>query len=170
MMNTQFPVMMSSQEDIKLIESLLSPEDIMLEWGSGGSTLFFSSKVKKYYSIEHDISWSNNLFYHLSDNIEYSLVRPNLPLSEPWTKFEEIQDYVNHVDNLNVDTFDKVLIGGRGRTWCALKVLKYLHKDSLVFIHDFWSRECRGYFEVFKYYDIFDYTTSKEGLVILKKR
>jgi hypothetical protein len=93
-----------------------------------------------------------------------------LYLTEPWTKYDEIKSYVNYIDNLNVKLFNKVFIDGRGRGFCALKVLNYINEDSLVFIHDFWTRECRGYFEVFKYYDIIDYTTSKEGLIILKKK
>jgi hypothetical protein len=161
---------MMSDIDINLLSSYLSPNDIMLEWGSGASTLFFSKFVSKYYSIEHDASWANTLHFHLPDNVVYNLVKPDLYLTEPWTKYDEIKSYVNYIDNLNVKLFNKVFIDGRGRGFCALKVLNYINEDSLVFIHDFWTRECRGYFEVFKYYDIIDYTTSKEGLIILKKK
>lgn len=161
---------MMNDIDIDTISTYLSPSDIMLEWGSGASTLFFSKLVKQYYSIEHDTNWANILYFSLPENVTYNLVKPNLPLSEPWTKYEEISDYVNYVDNLNVKYFDKVLIDGRGRGFCAVKILNYLHNDSLVFIHDFWTRECRGYFEVFKHYSIVDYTTTKESLVILKKK
>lgn len=161
---------MMQEEDIKLISSYLSPTDTVLEWGSGGSTLYFSSKVKEYYSIEHDVTWSNLLYRHLPNNVKYFFIPPDSSLTEPWTKYNEIYSYVNHVDTLGIKFFDKVFIDGRGRGFCAIKILDYLHKDSLVFIHDFWTRECRGYFEVFKYYDIVDYTTTREGLVILKKK
>ena len=163
-------VPMMCDEDIKFIESFLTSKDIFLEWGSGGSTMYFSSKVKKYYSIEHDVIWANALYFNIPSNVEYYQVFPNLPLSDPFTLYDEIKDYVNKVDDLNVKTFNKVLIDGRGRRFCAIKVLPYLDKNSIVFIHDFWGRECRGYFEVFKYYDIIDYTTSNEGLIALKKK
>ena len=39
-----------------------------------------------------------------------------------------------------VNRFDKVLIDGRARAFCAEYVLKYLHADSLVFIHDYHDR------------------------------
>jgi hypothetical protein len=38
---------------------------------------------------------------------------------------------------LQVQTFDKVLIDGRARSSCAVFVLKFLHPQSIVFIHGF---------------------------------
>ena len=57
-MNTIPSTPLMCKEDINFIESFLSPTDIMLEWGSGGSTMYFAPKVSKYYSIEHDVTWS----------------------------------------------------------------------------------------------------------------
>ena len=42
--------------EIKLIEYYLNTNDTMFEWGSGGSTLWFSKFVKKYYSIPIDLT------------------------------------------------------------------------------------------------------------------
>ncbi len=36
--------------------------------------------------------------------------------------------------------FDRVLVDGRARAACAEYVLKYLHKDSYVWIHDYIDR------------------------------
>jgi len=47
---------MDSREK-ELITKHFSPNKIMLEWGSGGSTIEFSPHVKKYYSIEHNKEW-----------------------------------------------------------------------------------------------------------------
>ena len=49
-------VWMSPQE-ASLIESHLTPEDTMLEFGAGYSTMWFSQFVKEYYSIEHNETW-----------------------------------------------------------------------------------------------------------------
>lgn len=46
-----------SPNEIALIESYLEPTDVMMEWGSGRSTLWYSQFVKEYYSIEHDKGW-----------------------------------------------------------------------------------------------------------------
>jgi len=60
-------------------------------------------------------------------------------------------EYIDYVDKLNVKLFDVVLIDGRARTDCAYKILNYIDKGSIVFIHDFWPRE--EYHKVFEWYD-----------------
>ena len=60
-------------------------------------------------------------------------------------------EYIDYVDKLNVKLFDVVLIDGRARTDCAYKVLNYIDKGSIVFIHDFWPRS--EYHKVFEWYD-----------------
>ena len=60
-------------------------------------------------------------------------------------------EYIDYVDKLNVKLFDVVLIDGRARTDCAYKVLNYIDKGSIVFIHDFWPRT--EYHKVFEWYD-----------------
>ena len=83
--------------EIELIRNHLDWQDTVLEWGGGGSTVYFPKFTnKKYYSIEH----------------------------------------------------------GRARGWCAEYVLKYLHKDSIIFMHDFWERP--QYHVVFEWYDEVD--------------
>ena len=60
-------------------------------------------------------------------------------------------EYIDYVDKLNVKLFDVILIDGRARTDCAYKVLNYIDKGSIVFIHDFWPRT--EYHKVFEWYD-----------------
>ena len=60
-------------------------------------------------------------------------------------------EYIDYVDKLNVKLFDVILIDGRARTDCAYKVLNYIDKGSIVFIHDFWPRP--EYNKVFEWYD-----------------
>lgn len=50
-----------SNEEIDMVEKYLDKDFIMLEYGSGGSTLHFSRYVKEYYSIEHDFFWFNKI-------------------------------------------------------------------------------------------------------------
>ena len=54
--NMVLQVWMSPQE-ASLIESHLTPEDTMLEFGAGYSTMWFSQFVKEFYSIEHNETW-----------------------------------------------------------------------------------------------------------------
>lgn len=160
-----------SDSEIEMILKYLDKNDTMLEWGSGGSTLLFSMKVKKYHSIEHDASWYNNIskaiYSKKNDNVFYHLVGTDEPLSQP-TQKSQIQTYIDYVDVLNESKFDKVLIDGRGRGWCAEKILKYLHEDSIVFIHDYWQRP--QYRIVEKWYDVVDKITDGQSLVVLKPK
>ena len=69
---------MMSNEQIDGIEKYLSKDDIMLEYGSGGSTLHFSQFVDKYYSIEHDKNWYRDVKLKIfTDSIIYNHVNPN---------------------------------------------------------------------------------------------
>ena len=77
----------------------------------------------------------------------------------------EFVTYINHVDLLG-KKFDKVLIDGRARQWCAEKVLKYLKDDAVVFLHDFERPGRERYNSVLNYYTVI----GKVGtLVALKK-
>ena len=90
------------------------------------------------------------------DNILYSSehLDTNIPSFEdcvyPKDKYVW-NEYIDYVDKLNVKLFDVILIDGRARTDCAYKVLNYIDKGSIVFIHDFWPRS--EYHKVFEWYD-----------------
>lgn len=156
-----------SDEEINLIVSNLKPTDIMLEWGSGGSTVNFPQHVKEYYSIEHDESWYQDVKKELPNNAEYYLVKLDSPLTDP-TQKSQVQTYIDFVDVLEIEKFDKVLVDGRGRGWCAEKVLKYLKEDSIVFIHDYWQRP--QYHIVEKWYDVVGYVKEGQSIVMLKPK
>lgn len=60
------------------METFLKENVVMLEYGSGKSTLWFSQFVRKYYSIEHDLEWGKTLQDALKTNqygnVEYLMV------------------------------------------------------------------------------------------------
>jgi hypothetical protein len=65
--DTQYPGLLMGKNEVEYIIDTLNEDDIMLEWGSGGSTYTFSSYVKKYCSIEHDAEWSAKVVSTLDD-------------------------------------------------------------------------------------------------------
>jgi hypothetical protein len=154
-----------SEIEINTIIKHLKKDDIVLEWGSGGSTHYFPQFVKEYHSIEHDKQWFDEINESLLDNVKYYLVDLNEPLTDP-TQKHQIQSYLDFVDILKIQKFDKVLIDGRGRGWCAEKIIPYLKEDSLVFIHDYWQRP--QYHIVEKWFDVVDYVKTGQSLVVLK--
>jgi len=58
---------------IKFLESRLKQEHTIFEYGAGGSTIWFSNRVGRVFSVEHDQKW----FMKLSKRLES---RPNVQL------------------------------------------------------------------------------------------
>jgi hypothetical protein len=173
-----------SHDEIKLIAELLHPTHVMLEWGCGGSTLYFSRYVQRYYSIEHDEQWyrkiERSVRRHKRTNVQLMLVRPTLPLTDPPNyartakeRYAQFKDYIEQVDQLGVTSVDRVLIDGRSRPECAIRVLPYLHADSRVCIHDFFNTryDPEDYQQlVEQHYEIVDAITGGQSLVVLRPK
>jgi len=141
----------------------------MLEWGSGGSTLYFCDMVREYHSIEHDLKWYETVADHTKEkqNLQIYHIPSDLPRDRIFgpSKYEEFVTYINYVDTIN-KKFDKVLIDGRGRQWCAEKVINYLNQDAIVFMHDFGVPGRERYNSVLNHYTIIG---KVKDLVALKK-
>ena len=89
---------------------------------------------------------------------------PNLPITIP-SKREQLKEYIEIVHKLGVPLFYKVFIDGRARQWCAEEVLSYINNSSIVFIHDFYTRE--------RYHTILDFYEKIDGikkLIVLRKK
>lgn len=165
-----------NDKQINKIKSYLEPNHIMLEYGSGGSTIIFSKLVKKYYSIEHDINWYNQVNTEIKfqniNNINYIYCKPNNDIELPvWMgKKSDFKDYINIISKLNI-IYDRILIDGRVRAFCAIKAINYIHQDSIIFFHDFFERD--RYHAILKLYDIIDKVDSIDNgpsLAVLKKK
>jgi protein O-GlcNAc transferase len=154
-----------SESEIQTIVKYLKKDDVMLEWGSGGSTNYFPQFVKEYYSIEHDQNWFNEISQDLPSNVKYNFVGLDQPLTDP-TQKQQIQTYIDFVDTLGLKKIDKVLIDGRGRGWCAEKVVSYLDENSIIFMHDYWQRP--SYHIVEQWFDVIDYIKDGQSLAVLK--
>lgn len=162
----KLPIFMNKRE-ISTIKEFLNKKDYMLEWGAGGSTTYFSLYVKKYISIEHNKEWYEIVNRKVSKKVDLYLVENDLPRTIP-TKKEQFKNYINFVNKLGIPLFNKVLIDGRARNFCAIEVLPYLNKDSIVFIHDFYKRQ--RYHSVLKYYNKIYEIKSDKGLIVLSPK
>lgn len=156
------------KEEIELFKSNLNKDDVVLEWGAGGSTLNFSKLVKSYISVEHNVEWHYKIALEVQMrqlmNVKICYMPNNLPKTKP-VKREQFKDYVEIVHHLNIPHFDKVLIDGRARLWCGIEVLDYIDEDSLVFVHDF--RDRPRYYGLLKYYDVVE---TAETIYMLRKK
>lgn len=121
----------------------LHKDDVMLEFGAGGSTLHFSNYVKKYNSIEHVGEWATKVkdlaednttvihapCYYVDNNVhcDYDCLEEK----KRWSSYFEAAKLFEE------KYYNKVFIDGRARAYCAIDVLKYIDKESIVFIHDY---------------------------------
>lgn len=157
------------KHEYMFIEKYLSSDDILLEWGSGSSTIYNSGLVKEVISIEHDIDWINNIqtvinSYNIN-NITLYHVPANSPQPIP-CRYEQFKDYIEFVNNKKLK-FTKVLIDGRARKYCAKSIYNMIDENVIVFIHDFNRPD---YQKVLKYYDVIEQLTEGQGIVSLKKK
>lgn len=137
----------------------------MLEYGSGGSTVFLQDKVKSITSIEHDSSWFNETKKHLSDNVSYYLLAPdNLNWEQQYDNhnrknskgddgsFEDFAQYVTFPVSLK-KKFDLIFVDGRARLSCAFVARSLLKDGGKLLIHDFGADTSHPYLPYRTYYD-----------------
>jgi len=160
--------------EIRQLLSYVSPTTVFLEWGSGGSTLLFPKFTGAYHSIEHNAEWCQKINETLIST--ESKVNYHCPLmrggDNGWDEtqegtYHEFKEYVDYVDKLGVNKFDAVLIDGRARLSCAIKILPYLHPTSVVFLHDMFLRDYSFIWELYRPLSV---TFSKRGLVALQPK
>ena len=159
-------IMIMTKREINCIEKYLKSSDTMIEWGAGGSTLYFSKKTKFYVSIEDSKVWYKRVLKAINKepDLKKKVVILNIKSNEARSfpsKRSEFIDYIEIVKKLN-HKWDKVLIDGRARVYCGKEVKPYLKKDSIIFLHDFQRSK---YESLFEYYELIE---SVDKLAVLK--
>jgi len=167
-----------TEAEIKCIESYLKPEHIVFEYGSGGSTLYFPKFVSKYCTVEHQIHWYRLIrrkivkSEHLKNKVDMRYIPQNeyfdYSIKKPDRQWFET--YIESIGDFGIEKFDIILIDGENRTrgFCAEEVLKYIDKNSIVFIHDYYNRDNLHHVE--DYYDVIEKLEEGTTLVVLKKK
>ena len=162
---------MMAASSVKLVCNLLTPDTRVLEWGSGGSTLFFSKYVKSWDTIEHNVNWISEMLEYTKDlsNVQFHSAKHTWNHAKDSDgSYKEFREYVEvpaHFEN--VQSYDIVIIDGRARVECGRSVLRnrLLAENGVVLIHD-WERcmykEILDSFQVIK-----EDTSSKRHLGIL---
>ena len=141
-----------SEVEREIIRLYLNQSHTMLEYGSGYSTLYFSEFVGSYYSIEHHRQWFSKIRSIIDRSPDafstiknYTLVAVD-PGYKGWPggfsegNREQFDRYIRAIHSFPLKKFDRVLIDGRARVDCAFEVHPFLHRDSVVFVHDYSNR------------------------------
>jgi precorrin-6B methylase 2 len=116
------------------LERLLKPGMTVLEYGCGGSSLFFMQRVAKLVSVEHDPAWHREV---LRETEKYGHLHGEINLVElekidqanPYSDVN-CQRYISFVDRFPDSCFDLILIDGEARVACFQHACAKLKVDG----------------------------------------
>ena len=115
-----------TRDAVKLLDSLIKPTDVGVEFGSGRSTVWFARRLKSLVSVENDDVWHNKVSNKLKKQglnsiVDYRYVQ-NLDLY-----FKQAKDFANN-------SVDFCLIDGVVRDECALAMIDKIRKGGILVI------------------------------------
>lgn len=120
---------------IEVFDTLLKSSDHMVEFGAGRSTFWFSSRVERLISVEHQKAWAEDVQSKLKakniNNVELKFF-PTEYKDETTGTMQS--DYVIWLDTLENLSIDVALIDGTYRGAAATKVLPKLKCGGLLVI------------------------------------
>jgi hypothetical protein len=122
-------------ECIDYLKHLVKPGFHVFEYGSGGSTLFFASRVRKLVSVEHDPAWhaevSRVIRDERLDHCDYRLLPPanretrGVPDAPTFVTYTgdgfpgvTFTDYARSIEEFPDASLDMVSVDGRARNSC----------------------------------------------------
>jgi len=124
-----------------------------LEWGAGGSTLYFPRKyefIKLWFSIEHNMEWFEKLKSKVPTNVELFLAK-------------DIEEYVLYP--VQEGKFNFIFIDGKWRRLCMYVASKILDENGLCLLHDSSRPRYRPAFNFFLHHEKLTEGTGKsDGL------
>jgi hypothetical protein len=147
-----------------------------LEWGSGMSTSWYPLLSARSYVIDNYAPWCINVQRDATvaclssrgrlryicttatraDGSVIALGETGIPKRED--KELVAAQYLGALDEITSAgvLFDAALVDGRFRLAAALKLLNFVHGESVIFVHDFWMRQGKvfRYNRLLEYYDV----------------
>jgi hypothetical protein len=114
------PIPWYSYPATEYIQQLDLSDKAIFEYGSGNSTLFWSTRCRRLVSIDDNVQWYNKVKGKLPPNVEYHLC-------------EEKEEYVNSICQSR-NKFDIVIVDGSHRYECSLKAIQNLKKDGFIIL------------------------------------
>lgn len=117
----------------QILSTLLRPDDVGLEFGSGRSTLWFAQHVGHLTSVEHDQAWHESVSRAVADR-SISNVECVFAPAAPSSHSAASSQYVSTAERFEPGTLDFALVDGVFRGECALAVLPRLRQGGYLII------------------------------------
>jgi precorrin-6B methylase 2 len=106
---------------IHFLAERIKKDHIVFEYGSGNSTVWFSKKVQKITSVEHDLAWYSRMKEKFKKIPNITYLHKDLVTS----------DYQNEILKYDKE-FDIIIIDGRERVECIINSLSALKNDGII--------------------------------------
>jgi hypothetical protein len=116
---TEHPLPWFTYPAIEYLQQLNLKDKVILEWGTGNSSLFFSERAETICSIEHNLDWHHKI-------LSLNIFNQNLQYREEAKYVEAIKDFHQR--------FDIIVIDGILREKCAAISLEYIKDDGLIIL------------------------------------
>lgn len=104
------------------LERLLKPGMTVLEYGCGGSSLFFMQRVARLISVEHDPAWHRQVLQEIekcglgNGRVELAPLETK-DVAHPYADVN-CEKYISFIDQFPDSSFDLILIDGEARVAC----------------------------------------------------
>lgn len=129
--------MLMSENEKNYLLSSIKPGCKFLEYGSGTSTIIISKMAQTLVSVEHDQYFYNKIKMEIPPCVKYILEEPTAgyqPLTDG--TIDQFKKYVEAP--LPYGPYDIIFIDGRARKDCAFLAPRMSHRNTKIFIHDFY--------------------------------
>lgn len=151
--------------EIAFIEKLLLASAVrsgrvdVLEWGSGGSTVYFTRFLRSrsiaytWTSLEYNARWARDVERELGGDPNTSIVLIDVGNDRVLQRYNEMEEYILYPNTMG-RKFDFVFVDGRKRRRCLLEARHLLKEGGVALLHDaerryYWGAckaYARGYF------------------------
>lgn len=113
----------------------------ILEWGTGGSTVYFSKLLEKWNApyrwlgVETNPEWAVNICKRSGSFVEMVLFDRGIRDLRAYRGKVDLEEYIKYPSTRN-DFYDLILVDGRCRRRCLLETPSLLHLNGVVLLHD----------------------------------
>jgi predicted O-methyltransferase YrrM len=118
-----------TKEAIEILDQLLKPTDVGLEFGSGRSTHWLANRSSMLYSVENNEQWFEIVSKQIAhlNHVRYYL--KSIDKEQP-----ENSNYLDVLNELSSDSIDFILNDGKIRDYVAIKSIDKLKAGGLIII------------------------------------
>ena len=134
------------EETLLFLARCCSPRPLeVLEWGSGGSTVYMTKVLIEqgvnftWRSLESNPEWYNKIRQRVDgQRVTLKLFdRGNIDLKLPENRQIDMEDYIRWPSRQK-DRYDLVIVDGRRRRRCLLEARRLIRPNGTVILHDAW--------------------------------